>query len=405
MRAVTEDASPRGATTFALWEPPLTALRGEHGAPVRRAAGAEAAGLLADLVVEGARTLAFVRSRRGAELTALSAQRHLAEAGLAELAARVAAYRAGYLPEERRALEARPVDSGELLGRRRDQRARARAWTSRGLDAVVLAGYPGHAGLAVAAGRAGRAGRGAASLVVFVARDDPLDTYLVHHPEAVFGRPVEATVFDPDNPYVLGPQLCCAAAELPLHRASRPARCSAPAAPGACSTQLDRRGAAAAPARPAGTGRRREPAATCRHPRHGRRAGGRGRGRHRRAARHGRRRRRALARCTPARSTCTRARTLRRRRARPRRARWRWCTRDDPDWTTIARDVTDIAIVATSTRRSPAARSASAFGTVDVTNQVVGYLRRRISTGEVIDETPLDLPPRAAAHQGRLVHA
>src|SRR3712207_7833717 len=54
------------------------------------------------------------------------------------------------------------------------------------------------------------------SLVVFVARDDPLDHYLAHHPRAVFGRPIEATVTDPGNPYVLGPQLCCAAAELPL---------------------------------------------------------------------------------------------------------------------------------------------------------------------------------------------
>ena len=75
----------------------------------------------------------------------------------------------------------------------------------------MLAGFPGTlASLWQQAGRAGRAGRGA--LVVLVARDDPLDTYLVHHPEAVFGRPVEATVLDPDNPYVLGPQLCCAAA-------------------------------------------------------------------------------------------------------------------------------------------------------------------------------------------------
>src|SRR6202012_1635364 len=83
-----------------------------------------------------------------------------------------------------------------------------------GLDAVVLAGYPGTlASLWQQAGRAGRSG--AEALVVFVARDDPLDTYLVHHPEAVFGRPVERTVFDPSNPYVLGPQVCCAPADSP----------------------------------------------------------------------------------------------------------------------------------------------------------------------------------------------
>jgi len=102
---VTDDASPHGAIAFALWEPPLTGLSGEHGAPVRRSAGSAAAKLLADLVIEGARTLAFVRSRRGAELVALSARRHLAAAA-PELTARIAAYRGGYLPEERRALEA-----------------------------------------------------------------------------------------------------------------------------------------------------------------------------------------------------------------------------------------------------------------------------------------------------------
>ena len=87
-----------------------------------------------------------------------------------------------------------------------------------GLDAVVLAGFPGTlASLWQQAGRAGR--RGQEALVIFVARDDPLDTYLVHHPEAIFARPVEAGVTDPENPHVLAPQLCCAAYEAPLTEA------------------------------------------------------------------------------------------------------------------------------------------------------------------------------------------
>ncbi len=215
--AVTEDCSPCGERTVALWEPPLLdELIGENGAPVRRSAGAEAARLLADLVIEGARTLTFVRSRRGAELTALGAQRALTAAAAGDLVPRVTAYRAGYLPEERRALET-ALHSGELLGVV-STNALELGVDIAGLDAVVLAGYTGtRASICQLAGRAGRAGSGA--LVVFVARDDPLDTYLVHHSEALLGRPVEATVLDPTNPYVLRPQLACAAAELPLTEA------------------------------------------------------------------------------------------------------------------------------------------------------------------------------------------
>ncbi|MGH3621362.1 MAG: DEAD/DEAH box helicase, partial [Sciscionella sp.] len=211
--AVTEDTSPRGARTVALWEPPLLEeLAGENGAPVRRSAGAEAARILADLVVEDARTLAFVRSRRGAELTSLGARRLLGGVS-ADLVRRVAAYRAGYLPEDRRALERALLD-GELRGVATTN-ALELGVDIAGLDAVVVAGYPGTlASFWQQAGRAGRAGDSA--LVVFVARDDPLDTYLAHHPAAVLERPVEATVLDPSNPYVLAPHLACAAAELPI---------------------------------------------------------------------------------------------------------------------------------------------------------------------------------------------
>src|SRR5487761_882012 len=207
------DAAPRGPVTFALWEPPLTALRGESGARLRRTATAEASRLLSDLVLQNMTTVAFVRSRRAAEAVAMGARRALAEAEAPDLAARVASYRSGYLPEDRRMLEEQ-LRSGRLAGVAATTALELGVIIS-GLDAVLIAGWPGtRASLWQQAGRAGRTGRDA--LAVLIARADPLDTYLVHHPEAVFGHPVEATVLDPDNPYVLAPHLCAAAAELPL---------------------------------------------------------------------------------------------------------------------------------------------------------------------------------------------
>lgn len=234
---VAGDTSPSGHRTFALWEPPVVGGFGaapgsqqpeEHvddpavptvpteaqEAPEhpRRSATSEAADLLADLVLAGGRTLAFTRSRRGAEAVATQTQDYLRPVD-ADLARRVAAYRGGYLPEERRELE-EAVRSGAV---------RALATTNAlelgvdisGLDAVLVAGWPGtRMSVWQQAGRAGRAG--ADGLVAFVAREDPLDTYLVHHPEAIFDAPLEATVFDPANPYVLAPHLCAAAAEVPL---------------------------------------------------------------------------------------------------------------------------------------------------------------------------------------------
>ena len=213
VQAVTEDGAPRPGADFVLWEPAVgSAGEGPDGAPLRRSAPAEAAMMMADLVAAGARTLTFVRSRHGAEQTALSARRRLAEVA-PELADKVAAYRGGYLPEDRRELE-RALGSGELLGVA-STNALELGVDIAGLDAAVLAGYPGTlASVWQQAGRAGRrANRGRRALVVFVARDDPLDRYLVHHPETVFGRPMEAAVTDPTNPYILGPHLACAAAE------------------------------------------------------------------------------------------------------------------------------------------------------------------------------------------------
>ncbi len=210
---VTDDGSPQGARTVALWEPALRAdLTGENGAPVRRSAGAEAARVMADLVAEGAQTLTFVRSRRAAELTALGAQARLDDIA-PDLSPLVASYRAGYLAEDRSALE-HALAEGGLRGLATTN-ALELGVDIAGLDAVVLAGFPGTvASFWQQAGRSGRRGQGA--LVVLIARDDPLDTYLVHHPGALLDKPVERVVIDPGNPYILGPQLLCAATELPL---------------------------------------------------------------------------------------------------------------------------------------------------------------------------------------------
>ena len=219
VRPVTLDGSPRESMTFGLWEPGLVGggSDGAEGleAPRRRSAVAETADLLADLVLDGVQTVAFARSRAGVETVAASARRSLSEVDPA-LGTAVAAYRGGYLPEERRELEQR-LRSGAIRGLAATNALELGIDVS-GLDAVLLAGWPGtRASLWQQAGRAGRTG--SRSLAVLVAGDDPLDTYLVHHPAALFDRPVEAAVLDPQNPYVLGPHLAAAAAEMPLTEA------------------------------------------------------------------------------------------------------------------------------------------------------------------------------------------
>ncbi|GIH64001.1 DEAD/DEAH box helicase [Microbispora siamensis] len=459
MAEVTTDASPRGSTTFALWEPPLTDLRGESGAPVRRTATAEAADLLADLVIEDVRTLAFVRSRRAAETVALTARRTLeevealldagpapygedvegagdggtfgdaaggavggafggasgeafdevggpgrssavaaetgeaAETGVGRrtdrregrLADRVAAYRAGYLADDRRVLE-KALRSGELTALATTNALELGVDVS-GLDAVLIAGWPGtRASLWQQAGRAGRAGQDA--LAVLIARDDPLDTYIVHHPEAVFGRPVEAIVLDPDNPYVLAPHLCAAAAEIPLTEDDL--EIFGPAARGVLDDLVsqgllrrrptgwfwtsrehaadlaDIRGSGGAPVQvvEASTGRLLgtvdEPSAhSMVHP--------------------------GAVYLHQSETFVVDALDL--------DAGVALVTAAEPDYATFARDVTDIRVME-SLRSRPFGPGTLHFGSVEVTRQVVSYLKRRTQTGEVLGEEPLDLPPR-----------
>jgi DEAD/DEAH box helicase domain-containing protein len=403
LTSVTEDHSPRGRTTFLLWEPELlpdpagagTATADSAGAAAdprppaerdgaRRTALAETTDLLADLVSARVPTLAFVPSRRGAELVAAGARDRLSERGVSA-SARVASYRAGYLPEERRRLEA-DLRSGALLGLATTN-ALELGMDVSGLDAVLICGWPGRlTSLWQQAGRAGR--RHGEAVAVLVARDDPLDTYLLSHPEAVFGRPVEATVLDPDNPYVLAPHLCAAAAELPL----RPAELAlfGTSAADLVSVLADRGALRARPsgwywARPAnapepfdlrgGTG---DPVRIV--------EGGTGRllgtvdsGASRRAVHPG-------------------AVYLHQGVA--------YLVRDldldegvalvedtDGRITTQARDLSEVRIL--GTRKTDTWGPVDiGFGPVEVTSQVVSFLRRDAGTGRVLGEEPLDLPTR-----------
>ncbi len=385
--AVTDDASPRGRVGLALWEPPFVSLAGENGAPLRRSVTAELADLLADLVLERTRTLCFIRSRRGAEAVALSARRLLEEVDPA-LADQVAAYRGGYLPEERRALE-QALRAGRLVGLAATNALELGIDIS-GLDAVLLGGFPGtRAALWQQVGRAGRGGDDA--LGVLVARDDPLDTYLVHHPETLLGQPVETTVLDPDNPYVLGPHLCAAAAELPLTaeglaifgpRAREAVDALTEAGllrrrPGGWFWTDRRRAADLADIRSTGgTPVRLVEAGT-----------GRVLGTVDPAAAHGTAHPGAVY-LHQGESYLVEDLDLAESVA--------IVVRADPDYSTSAREVTEIRI--TGERRAetwPAGRLS--LGEVRVSHQVVSYLKRRVPGGDVIGEEPLDLPERTLA--------
>src|SRR3954471_6019042 len=384
VRAVTEDCSARGEVSLALWEPPFVSHGGEHGAPVRRSAAAETADLLTDLVVEDVRTLAFIRSRRGAESVALTARRKLSEVA-PELGARVSAYRGGYLPEDRREIE-RALRQGTLVGLAATN-ALELGIDIAGLDAVLMAGFPGtRAALWQQVGRAGRGGQNA--IGVLVARDDPLDTYLVTHPEALVGAPVEANVFDPDNPYVLGPHLCAAAAELPLTEADLPlfgprARDGVDALTEGgllrrrrhgwywtdrrrASDLADIRSTGGPPVRLVETGTGRLLGTVDAGSSHGTVHAG-------------------AVYLHLGETYLVDSLDLEEHVAVVERA--------DPDYTTTAREVTDIAI---SGEREHVdwGPAQVAVGEVRVTHQVVSFQRRRVPTGEVLGQEPLDLPER-----------
>src|SRR5438128_8057980 len=205
---IDDDGSPRSERVLACWQRPLL---DEHSG-ARASANFETAELLSRFVRAGHPTLAFTRSRRGAELVAQHT-RGLLEQVERGLGARVAAYRAGYLASERREIELE-LTSGRLLGVAATN-ALELGIDVGGLDAVVLNGFPGTlASMWQQAGRAGRTDRRAAA--VLVAGDDQLDQWYVNHPHELTSRTPERAVVNPQNPFVLRAQVACAANELPL---------------------------------------------------------------------------------------------------------------------------------------------------------------------------------------------
>jgi len=199
---VGDDGAPRAERTVALWNPPL--LDAELG--LRASALGEAARLQAAFVERGLRTLTFAKSRKAAELI------HRFTADRLGDDSRLSPYRAGYTPEQRRGIERR-LAKGDLLGVSATNALELGIDVGL-LDAVISVGFPGTvASLRQQWGRAGRRGSGVA---VLVASEDALDQFFMRQPDALLGRRVEAAILDHANPRVLAGHVRAAAYEAPL---------------------------------------------------------------------------------------------------------------------------------------------------------------------------------------------
>ena len=203
--SVVEDGSPHGQKYFVFWNPPLI----DKAKTTRRSPNSEAALLLGELVQKEIRSLAFASTRKLIELIYIYTKEQLPSS----LRNKISPYRAGYLPEDRRRIERQFFD-GELLGLVATT-ALELGINIGDLDATVLTGYPGS--IASAWQQAGRSGRSThSSLSFLIARENPLDQYLMRNPDFFFGKNFDNAIINPDNPYILKPHLLCAAWEKPL---------------------------------------------------------------------------------------------------------------------------------------------------------------------------------------------
>lgn len=208
---VSEDGSPQGSKVFLLWNPPII----DRATMQRKSSNVMAHELMTKLVKDGIQTIAFTKARIVAELILRYVRESLSKEK-PDLVDKVRAYRAGYLPQERRQIE-RDLASGEILGVA-STNALELGIDIGSLDASLIVGFPGT--IASVWQQAGRAGRKTSeSLVIFIAYNDPIDQYLIRNPKYLLERSPENAVIDPCNPYILAGHLCCAAFELPLTEA------------------------------------------------------------------------------------------------------------------------------------------------------------------------------------------
>jgi DEAD/DEAH box helicase domain-containing protein len=202
---INRDGSPKGKKFFLFYNPYF------DGAGTL-SAHQETRDLFLFFARRRLQTLCFTVSRKTAELVAQWSKKGVHESD-PDLAGRIAAYRAGYLPEERRELENR-LKKGDLVGVT-STNALELGIDVGSLDCVIISGYPGT--LMSTWQQAGRSGRGTGeSAAALVAFENPLDQYLMRHPGMFFGRPHENAIIALENPYILSGHLLCAAAEMPL---------------------------------------------------------------------------------------------------------------------------------------------------------------------------------------------
>jgi DEAD/DEAH box helicase domain-containing protein len=201
---VESDAAPAPERTVALWNPEL--IDPELG--IRASSLGDASRLVAGFVEAGLRTICFAKSRKAVELIHRFASERL-EPGLA---ARIAPYRAGYTPSQRREIERR-LTEGELLGVTATD-ALELGIDIGALDCAISVGFPGT--VSSLRQQWGRAGRRTPGLAVLVASEDALDQYFMREPETLLERTVEAAILDHANPRVLDGHVLSAAFEGPI---------------------------------------------------------------------------------------------------------------------------------------------------------------------------------------------